>query len=711
MNKLTRTFPSQGPELNGAYWGRARSRVRGLGGRWLVGGLGGLALLLGACSGDDMSGLDGGATDVTAGTANGEDGSTSAMSTTMGTDSGSDSMSTGVGTETGAMDATNDADSTITGVGTETGAEGCFDSPDGPCCGVSAQWPDELISYKVMLDVKVNGAPYKGSVYDDADIYLVNVETGDRAHLGRVSGGLLSGYVLAGKYRVSYEARDGAFLVPVNSRALIGDELDVTADSNTPTPVDIVSLDVELDLKFNGEAPSLSPYDDALISVSRNGGTERTTFGKTSQAANGAIRAKLVEGSYEFFYESEDRGVKMPYNALALLDETSFLRGDDGADDEFSAKLAIDVPVVTMTGTIDFDGDAPPKSPFDHGHIYLRDRATESVTQIADTMDGVIQSVPVLAEGEYDLFYGAEMVGVAAPANRWGRLNTELILGSEEALSGAQLMALAELSLPIMTVEGVITVDGESKPVDPENRGELLAGDGAGDRGELGDVSLGIKSNLLMGDYDVFFRHDVSDGGLPANTFGRVSGEAVKSESMLPLAVNVESTSLQGTIKVGGKTPPLSAYDSGEIYLRNAAGDRVFLGQTRAGSYSRRVVEGTYDVYYAVVNTQGGVPANGETLVTEGLVIGGEEQTFDIDIGVVTVGSMSLPTLPMGSGKARFFLRNVETKDEVFVGKAGEVAQIMMLEGEYELVYRMETLGLGTPRNDGAVLACYSSEE
>lgn len=688
------------------YGGRRRGRERALGCGWLVGTL---ALLLGACSGDDYgAGISD--TDATATNSGGETDSTTGGTTSLDPLSASDSA-TGPGSTTDPTDPTDPSTTGTTHGDTDTGEDSCYDDPDGPCCGVFDSWPPEVNSHKVMLSVTVNGKPYEGSVYDDGDIYLVNIDTDDRAYLGRVSAGQLSGYVLPGTYRVSYEARPGASLAPINRRAIIGDPLVVDADSESPTVINIVSIDVELDLTFNGEAPPLSPYDDALISVSIEDEAERTTFGKTSQAVNGSITAKLIEGSYKFYYESEDRGVEMPHNSLAKLQTEAFMKGMEGTDDDYSAKIAIDVPVVTMTGTIDFDGVAPPKSPFDHGHIYLRDRQTESVTEIADTMDGVIAAVPVIASGEYDLFYGVDTVGAAAPANRWGRLNTALILGSEEPLSGDQLAALTELSLPIMSVEGEITVDGESKPVDPENRGELLVGAAGGDRGDLGDVSLGIKSNLLRGDYDVFFRHDVSDGGLPANTFGRVSGEAVKAESMLPLAVDVKTTELHGSIQIGGSTPPLSVYDDGEIYLRNAGGDRVFLGRTRAGMYNRRVVEGTYDVYYAVVNTQGGVPANGETLIHEGLQISGADQTEDVEIDVVTFGGSHLPELPMASGKARFFLRNVETKDEVFVGKAGEFAKIMAIEGSYQLIYRVETLGIETPQNDGAVLACYSSDE
>ena len=187
-----------------------------------------------------------------------------------------------------------------------------------------------------------------------------------------------------------------------------------------------------------------------------------------------------------------------------------------------------------------------------------------------------------------------------------------------------------------------------------------------------------------------------------------MSGESVSSDDEEPLAVNVKSTALEGTITIGGDTPPLSVYDDGEIYLRNAAGDRVFLSRTRSGTYSRRVVEGTYDVYYAVVNTQGGVPANGETKLLADLTIKGDTLTIDIDVPFVDFGGWTLPSLPTDSGKARYFLRDSVTEDEVFIGKAGEDGAARLLPGDYDLVYRVETLGIGTPRNDGAVLACYS---
>ncbi len=124
-------------------------------------------------------------------------------------------------------------------------------------------WPQALVSHKVTLDVRVNGEAHEGSVYDDADIYLVNTESGDRAYFGRLSAGTLSGWVLPGEYRVSYEARSGAYSIPRNRRTIVGDPLWVAGSSDEPVVVDVVSLDVELDLTFNGQAPMATPAKDS----------------------------------------------------------------------------------------------------------------------------------------------------------------------------------------------------------------------------------------------------------------------------------------------------------------------------------------------------------------------------------------------------------------------------------------------------------------
>ena len=62
--------------------------------------------------------------------------------------------------------------------------------------------------------------------------------------------------------------------------------------------------------------------------------------------------------------------------------------------------------------------------------------------------------------------------------------------------------------------------------------------------------------------------------------------------------IDIPSTLVTGTFKINGTTVT-SATDWGNLFLRTGAGDTVKLGSTSAGSYSVRVVPGTYDLLYA----------------------------------------------------------------------------------------------------------------
>ncbi|HGG56948.1 MAG TPA: hypothetical protein ENK31_04035, partial [Nannocystis exedens] len=416
---------------------------------------------------------------------------------------------------------------------------------------------------------------HEGSYYDDGDIFLVDRFTGDRAYFGRLNQGMLSAWVLDGTYDVVYEGRPEASTLPENKSAVVESSV-VIGEDDQSVDVNIESRQIELTLTVNGEAPSLSAYDDGLLSVSDSGYEHRTVIGKTSSMVDGKLKVRLVASSYELFYESEDQQQQMPHNKLANIGIVKVLESTELQTPE------IDVEVVKLSGDIFFDGELPPASSYDHGRIYLRDSLTHAVTEIADTADGSIGATPVVGgDAKYDVFYAADSVQTWAPANTWGRLNTMEIMGVDEPLLAADLKtALASLQIPTFTVTGVITVDSEPKPVDPDNRGDLLAADGLGDRAQIGDVSGGIQARLLRSDYNLFFRHEVSNGGLPANTFGIVEAESIDAMQTDPIEIDVTTSMVNGTITVNGATPSLSDYDKGELFLRNAAGDRVFLAQT-----------------------------------------------------------------------------------------------------------------------------------
>ncbi len=627
---------------------------------------------------------------LTAGTAEGSD-----SAATTGGESGSDSGPGGDTWETGPGSSTG----TSTGTGTGTGPSDACGFDEGSCC--DQYWPEELSLRHVTLSVTVNETVHEGSIYDDGDIYLAERATGDRAYFGRVNQGIVSAWVLEGQYDVVYESRAEASTLPENKSIAVVSKITVDGE-HIEFDVDIDSVEVELTLMVNGDAPTLSDYDDGVLSISETGYKDRTVVGKTSEMTDGKLTMHLVPGNYEIFYESEDRQIKMPYNRLAKIGEVEV------ADPEKIQYKQVDLEVVELSGEIFFDGKPPPPSAYDHGRIYLQDQLTGAITEIADTATGNIGAIPVVGgSASYDVFYAADTVQSGAPANTWGRLNTVEIMGTDAALNAAELKTnLVSLKIQTITVTGEITVDDESKPADPDNRGNLLVGDGFGERAEIGDVAGGIQARLLRSDYDVFFRHEVSDGGLPANTFGIVGEDRISAMQNEPLVVDLATSVVSGIITVNGELPPLSDYDKGEVFLRSAAGDRVFLAQTSSGSYSRRIMNGTYDVYYTVVNSQGGVPANHETLIEEGLMITGGLIDYHVSIQA-TYLSRILPDLDAeATGQARFFVRKIGTEDELFVGKSGDAIDVLLLDGDYELIYRVENRGSRTPVNDGAVVGC-----
>jgi len=661
---------------------------------------GAVVLALIAACGDDSTGGD---ADLDSDT---DTGPTSATGDTGGL-TGSSGTTTGLTSDPSGATAgssTTSGPSTTTLETTTASDSGC---PDGEmvgdeCCEWGPGWSQEIFAHELTLTMTVNGAKHVGSVFDDAEIVLVEQETGDRVPMGRLREGDLTKWVLPGTYDVVYEALPAVSSLPRNHRAVIKEGLSVV--DGGAEPINVESVEVALSVRVNDIVPPPTPFDDGMISVSQGDQESRTLLGKTSGMNAGELKVTLIAGSYDLYYESEDRQIKMPFNALARVGELSLDYGGDG--DKDSVTRALNLEVLELSGDIFFDDEVPPPSPFDHGSLYLRDVSTGSLTKIADTADGSVKTTPVLAgSAGYDLFYAAEHAQTV-PANAWGRLNTEAIMSSDETLSAEMLAEkLAILSIPTMSVTGAITVDGVSKPADPNNRGELLIGDAEGDRGELGAVSSGISSTLLRSGYDVFFRHDVSDGGLPINTFGRVQEEGIMGEIIEEIAVDIPTTLLSGKISINGATPPKSVYDDGEIFLRNAGGDRVFLGQTREGDYERRIVDGFYDVYYAVTNYQGGVPANHETKIMTGVEVSGGEQALPIDLNTAKVVA-TLPSLPEG-GRARLFLRGLETGEDIFIGKTGEEIEVSVIPGNYRLVYRVEHLGQETPTNEGAVLGCY----
>lgn len=660
------------------------------------------ALTLTGCSGDFTLS----ATDSASGAGNTEDpASTSGTSGSTGTGGPGDESTGEVGTSTitgpaSASDtATNGTTDTSTGADVCPGAWANLEDGTMICCEGSAAWPGVAETHLVTLTVTVDDEPFVSDNYDDGEIFLVDRKSGDRIALGSVQEGTLSAEAFAGVYDVVYEAPAFPKLLPRNSSAVLLEGLTVpTGDSPA---VNIRVVDVNGEVSLDNKPPPMKGYDSGRIYfVDRETGA-RTFVGRTSEMVDGKFKSRLIPGKmYDVHYEAESVQTQLPINSDARI-EADVAVNDDGS---LSSPI-LKINTVPLEGDLLLADEVLAPGTYNRANIYIEDEYTHARTKVLDSSKGGFKGVRVIDNAaEYRVFYEVGETQGVAPSNEWARLDIKGILG-EGPFTAAELKSAAgSLSIPLITIAGAVTVDMAPLNPDPNNQGELLVVHGD-DRAVIGAVQAGINARLVADSYGVFFRHDVSDGGLPVNTLAELLGVSIDADAP-DLNLNIKTAALSGTFTVGGLTPPGSIYDDGRIFLRNAAGDSVFLGRTRDGVFDRRVVVGDYDVHYAVESSQGGVPANHDVIIKEGLKIGGD--VADMTIDVPTLAFAENVPLKGGGGVGHFFLRNIRFGDEVQIGSTGdEKLAATIVPGDYELIYRAESPGAGTPENQGRNLGCF----
>jgi hypothetical protein len=176
--------------------------------------------------------------------------------------------------------------------------------------------------------------------------------------------------------------------------------------------------------------------------------------------------------------------------------------------------------------------------------------------------------------------------------------------------------------------------------------------------------------------------------------------------------IDIEVVTFEGQFLVGGAAPPDSEYDDANLWLENpTTGDRVLLGNTHDQEFLVRVTPGIYDVIYAAENfgAVGAVmPRNSHVQVDRVALF---TPTVDAQInipvgrvsGAITLNGAAPPDAEYDDASILF--RHRATGDEVLVGNThfGQY-DVNLVYGEYDVVYRVETPGPVTPRNDGAVL-------
>jgi hypothetical protein len=235
---------------------------------------------------------------------------------------------------------------------------------------------------------------------------------------------------------------------------------------------------------------------------------------------------------------------------------------------------------------------------------------------------------------------------------------------------------------------------------DPAGDGD---GDGEGMDAACGSIDCGVDGSCVVID------------GFPYCECPEETAWNLDSCGACPLvdaaghAIELDIVTFDGQYLLQGASPPKSEYDDAKMWLENAStGDRVLLGNTHDETFAVRVTPGIYDVVYELETPGELLPHNARVRLRKIALFDSQTQNIDIPVTRVDGPILLNGQLPPADeyDDARILFRDHETGGEVLVGNTHDGSyQINLVPGDYDVLYRVETPGPITPRNDGAVLA------
>lgn len=467
----------------------------------------------------------------------------------------------------------------------------------------------------------------------------------------------------------------------------------VATDGNQP--VDVPSVTVNATFLLDGEPFPDSVYQRGRIVLRDPVSGDEVPLGDTR---DGGGEATVVPGTYEVYYAWTAGGSAVPANRGARLATVKLEDDEEGEPIE----LPITVSMVEVSGSVTFNEAAPPDSQYENGTLVLVDEATGDEVPLGDTRDGSFQ-VQVIP-GVYRVHYRRKLAESLAPINPDASIETVVVQ------AGVEQQTL-DLDVPVATLSGAITLDAQTPPKTIYENGRIvLRNVDTGEQVMLGETADGqYEVPVVQGQYQVIYERLQGGQQVPVNR-AALLGELSVGSGPQTHDVDVPTAVVTGEITVAGGAPPSDPGDDGLVLLRNrATGDEALLGNTAVGTYTQRVVRGTYDVYYRQETSSGGVPVNTNARLLPDVVVQGGA-ALDIDVPMVTVsadvtvGGQAPPESVYDDGV--IYLRNAETGDSVLLGNTRLSAlQRPVVPGTYDVLYVVEAAGPTMPINAHSHLA------
>jgi len=443
--------------------------------------------------------------------------------------------------------------------------------------------------------------------------------------------------------------------------------------------IDIPSALVTGTLKMNGTTVNATT-GTGILSL-RTAGGDVVPLGTTSASS---YSVRVVPGTYDLVYQGGTTGAAAPVNTAAKLRTVTI--GDPAA----ITTLDIDVPSVLVTGTLKING-ATFMSTTDAGVLTLRN-GTDVVT-LGSTSAGSY-SVRVVP-GSYDVYYKSTEQGPVAPHNFAAKLQSVVV--------AAGCTTVLDIDVPAAYISGTPKIAGAAVAT-VADAGTLSLRTGAGDSVTLGSTTGPYLVKVVPGSYDVYYQSAAPGVTAPRNSLAKLQSVVVAATGNTTVDIDVPSVVVSGTLKINGATVASTA-DGGNLSLRTSAGDIVALGNTATGSYSVRVVPGSYDAYYQSTAAGATAPRNTLSRLQPVAVAATGATTLDIDVPSAAIsGTVKIngATVAIQNDAGLLSLRT-DAGDTVPLGmtSAGQYS-VRAIPGTYDIYYQVFAAGANVPRNGRA---------
>jgi hypothetical protein len=496
------------------------------------------------------------------------------------------------------------------------------------------------------------------------------------AGIGTTGAATYTAKLFAGHYKIFFSGYQSSVLPQL--QILVADQT-FTASGTLDIDLQVVTLGGAVTVN-GAQMPDGAQGRGGVVVRRKDTGSWTVLRVPASGAAQ--FQGSVFAGSYDIGYDAT--GARFP----ALPSQRVYLQKDVSL--AAPTTLNLDLPVITVSGTVTRGGAALPDASGRRGSAFFADPSGNSLTlDVGTTGPGTYSGL--LFAGTYDV--GFDSVGTSVPSLP---SQTVVLETSQSLNSNAQV----DLDLSVITLQGGVTVNGGTVPDDTRDRGTIILTPSSG--GSSASASIGAAGpaaytlQAYAGTYDVQLDSTGNGRTLPAESTLVRRGFALAASTSLDVALAVAHVS--GTVTVNGAAVPDDTSDRGDarfVDLSTGSAVTASVGTSGPAQYTALLYAGKYALFFDSTNSSQHVLPQLTANVNDLLDIEADaSQPFDLQTislsGSITLNGDTMPTDPGSASRGYLWLSNPLTGDglAIDVGASGAATyQTTVYAGSYDFAF------------------------